>query len=187
LAIREKTGERVLVLDTSGLIMGLDPSALDLPSYTTQSVIDELIPDSLQYTRLRTSQHSGRLIVKKPSDSSSATVRQTSSRVGDVGVLSNADSDVLALALELRESGLSPVIVSDDYAVQNVAEMLDIEHASLATFGITSKFDWVYYCPACFRKYTAKDAGGSCSVCGTRLKRKVIRKEKAMKKVSHRS
>jgi len=187
LAIREKTGDRVLVLDTSGLIMGLDPSALDLPSYTTQSVIDELIPNSLQYARLSTSQHSGRLIVKKPRDSSSTVVQQTSSRVGDQRVLSIADSDVLALALELRENGLSPVIVSDDYAVQNVAEMLGIEHASLATFGITSKFDWVYYCPACFRKYTAKDAGGSCRVCGTRLKRRVIRKEKAMKKLSHRS
>lgn len=163
--------------------MGLDPSALDLPNYTTQSVIDELIPDSLQYTRLRTSEHSGRLIVKKPSDLSSATVRQTSSRVGDVGVLSNADSDVLALALELRESGLSPVIVSDDYAVQNVAEMLGIEHASLTTFGITSKFDWVYYCPACFRRYTTKEADQACAVCGTRLKRKVIGKHKATRKV----
>jgi UPF0271 protein len=186
LVLPEKTGERVLVLDTSALIMGLDPSALDLPNYTTQSVIDELIPDSLQYARLRTSQHSRRLIVKKPSQSSSGIVGQASSKVGDARVLSEADSDVLALALELRESGLSPVIVSDDYAVQNVAEALGIEHASLATFGITSKFDWVYYCPACFRKYTAKDAGGSCSVCGTRLKRKVVRKEKATKKAGHR-
>ena len=90
---------------------------------------------------------------------------------------------MLALAFELKESGLSPVIVSDDYAVQNVTKMLGLEHASLASVGITSKLDWIYYCPACFRRYAARDAGGSCRAGRTRLKRKVARKRKAMKKI----
>jgi len=173
---------KVLVLDTSALVMGLNPSALDTPTYSVPSVMNELIPDTLAYTRFRTSQESGHLTVKKPTKSSMKVVEATSSKVGDVGVLSRADLEVLALALDLTDSGLSPIIVSDDYAIQNVSETLGVEHVSLATFGIAKKFDWIYYCPACFRRYMVEDAGRACRVCGTRLKRKVVGNEKVTRK-----
>ena len=176
---------KVLVLDTSALVMGLNPSAIDSPTYSVPSVADELIQGTLAYARFRTSQDSARLTVKKPSLSSLSLVEEASSKVGDVGVLSKADREVLALALDLRESGLLPVIVSDDYAIQNVSETLGVEHASLSTFGIARKFDWIYYCPACFRRYKLEDAKRPCRVCGTRLKRKVVRKEQVSRKVSH--
>jgi UPF0271 protein len=179
----EKTETKVLVLDASALVMGLNPSALNLPSYSVTSVLDELAPNTLPHTRFATSRDSGQLTVKKPTPSSMKTVQETSSKVGDAVVLSRADIEVLALALDLKENGLSPAIVSDDYAVQNVSETLGIEHASLATFGISQKFDWIYYCPACFRRYTTEDAGQTCRVCGTSLKRKVVRKGKAIRKI----
>jgi len=179
----EKTETKVLVLDTSALIMGLNPSALNLPSYSVTSVLDELAADTLPHTRFATSRDSGQLTVKKPTSSSMKTVQETSSRVGDAVVLSKADIEVLALALDLKENGLSPAIVSDDYAIQNVSETLGMEHASLATFGIAQKFDWIYYCPACFRRYTTEDADQTCRVCGTPLKRKVVRKGKATRKI----
>lgn len=186
MALPDKTRVKVLVLDTSALVMGLNPSALDLPTYSVPSVMNELIPDTLPYTRFSTSQESGHLTVKKPTISSMKAVEGASSKVGDIGVLSKADLEVLALALDLRESGLSPAIVSDDYAVQNVSESLGVEHASLATFGIAKKFDWIYYCPACFRRYSVEDAGRACRVCGTRLKRKVVRNENVARKVGRR-
>ncbi len=179
----EKTDQRVLVLDTSALVMGIDPSTLSLPVYTVSSVGDELAPDALPSARYHMSQMTRRLIVKDPSELSLKIVREMSVQVGDSGVLSKTDADVLALSLDLKESGLTPTIVSDDYAIQNVSEMLGIEHASLATFGIAMKFDWIYYCPACFRKYTVEDAGRVCRVCGTRLKRKVMRKRPTKRKV----
>jgi UPF0271 protein len=179
----DKTRAKALVLDTSALIMGLNPSALELPTYSVPSVMEELIPDTLPYTRFGASRDSGHLIVRRPTASSISTVHETSSRVGDIGVLSNADVEVLALALDLKKSGFSPAIVSDDYAIQNVSETLDIEHASLATFGITRRFNWVYYCPACLRRYPIEDADQTCRVCGTRLKRKVVKKTKATKKI----
>lgn len=179
----EKTETKVLVLDTSAFVMGLNPSALSLPSYSATSVLDELTPDALPYTRFATSRDSGQLTVKKPTSSSMKTVQETSSKVGDAAVLSKADIEVLALALDLKENGLSPAIVSDDYAIQNVSETLGMEHASLATFGIAEKFDWIYYCPACFRRYTTEDADQTCGVCGTPLKRKVVRKGKATRKI----
>jgi UPF0271 protein len=182
LALSDKATVKVLVLDTSALVMGLNPSGLELPTYSVPSVMEELIPDTLPYTRFAASQESGRLTVKKPTASSLHRVEEASTKVGDVGVLSRADLEVLALALDLSERGLSPTIVSDDYAIQNVSETLGVEHASLATFGITRKFDWIYYCPACFRRYSAKDAAKACRVCGTRLKRKVVKKEHTTKK-----
>jgi endoribonuclease Nob1 len=179
----EKTETKVLVLDTSALVMGLNPSALNLPSYSVTSVLDELTPNTLPHTRFVTSRDSGHLTLKKPTPSSMKTVQETSSRVGDAVVLSRADIEVLALALDLKKDGLSPAVVSDDYAIQNVSETLSIEHASLATFGIAQKFDWIYYCPACFRRYTTEDADQTCRVCGTPLKRKVVRKGKAIRKI----
>jgi UPF0271 protein len=175
---------KVLVLDTSALVMGLNPSALDSPSFSAPSVMAELIPDTLSYTRFATSRDSGHLSVRTPSSRSVKAVEDASSKVGDVGLLSRADIEVLALALDLEESGRSPTIVSDDYAIQNVAETLGVEHASLATFGITKKFNWIYYCPACFRRYTPKDAARACRVCGTRLRRKVVKKEQVSKRAS---
>lgn len=179
----EKTETKVLVLDTSAFVMGINPSALNLPSYSVMSVLDELTPDTLPHTRFATSRDSDQLTVKKPTSSSMKTVQETSSRVGDAVVLSRADIEVLALALDLKENGLSPAIVSDDYAIQNVSETLGMEHASLATFGIAQKFDWIYYCPACFRRYTTEDADQTCRVCGTPLKRKVVRKGTAIRKI----
>ena len=171
------------MLDTSAFVMGINPSALGLPSYSVTSVLDELIPDTLPHTRFATSRDSSQLTVKKPASSSMKTVQEASSRVGDAVVLSRADIEVLALALDLKKDGLSPAIVSDDYAIQNVSETLSIEHASLATFGIAQKFDWIYYCPACFRRYTTEDANQTCRVCGTPLKRKVVRKDRATRKI----
>lgn len=181
--VPEKAQAKVLVLDTSAFIMGINPSALGMPSYSVTSVSDELTPTTLPHTRFATSRDSGQLTVKKPTPSSMETVQEISSKVGDVGVLSEADVEVLALALDLKKNGLLPTIVSDDHAIQNVSETLGMEHASLATFGIAQKFDWIYYCPACFRRYTTEDAGQTCRVCGTPLKRKVIRKGKAIRKI----
>jgi len=183
LILPDNSPAKVLVLDTSAFVMGLNPSALTMPVYSVPEVVGELIPDSLPHTRFIAARDSGHLVVRKPSSSSMNAVQEASSRVGDVGVLSSTDVEVLALALELKQNGLSPAIVSDDYAVQNVSETLGIEHASLSTFGIARKFDWIYYCPACFRKYTVEDADRVCRVCGTRLKRKVIRKGPATRKV----
>lgn len=93
--------------------------------------------------------------------------------------LSRADASVLALALDLHKEGKTPIIVSDDYAVQNVAEGAGISYQSLATLGIRQKFDWTFYCPACFRRYPGAGDLEVCPVCGTKLKRKPLRKESA--------
>jgi len=119
---------------------------------------------------------SGKLKIRVPRKEFVEKVREFSKAAGDVLYLSEADMQVLALALELKELAGSPVLVTDDYSIQNVAKSLNIEFASLLTFGIRFFFQWVLYCPACRKKYPQDYKFKKCEVCGTELKRKPAKK-----------
>jgi UPF0271 protein len=158
--------------------MGLDPLGLDFESYSVPEVTDELREQTGPSYRLAISKSSGKLRIRSPTSASLEEVAEKARVLGDRVVLSKADTGVLALALELRSEGKTPVIVSDDYAVQNVAEGIGIAYQPLATLGIREKFSWTYYCPACYRRYAQADSQ-VCLVCGTKLKRKPVQKQAA--------
>jgi len=168
---------RVLVLDTSAFIMGFNPSGMG-EVYTVEDVEKELIQGTTSDLRFQASKEKGGLRVREPSARSRKTVEGASGETGDRGQLSSADKSVVALALDLKESGEEPVIVSDDYAVQNLAEHLGLRYGSLANFGIAHKFRWIVYCPACHRRYSD---GKECPVCGTDLRRRVLSKARVTK------
>ena len=158
--------------------MGLDPLGLDFESYSVPEVTDELREQTGPSYRLAISKSSGKLRIRSPTSASLEEVAEKARVLGDRVVLSKADTGVLALALELRTEGKTPVIVSDDYAVQNVAEGIGIAYQPLATLGIREKFSWTYYCPACYRRYAQTDSL-VCQICGTKLKRKPVQKQAA--------
>ena len=167
---------KALVLDTSAFIMGFNPSG---QVFSVEAVENELSKGTMAELRFRTAKEKGILSVKHPSPRALGIVEEVSAKAGETGFLSKADRDVVALALDLKESGLEPVIVSDDYAVQNLAEHLRLEYGSLANFGIIHKFHWIMYCPACGRRF--KQPEKTCRVCGTELKRKVLSKTRVGK------
>jgi len=171
---------KVLVLDTSALIMGLDPLGLDYDSYSVPEVAEELKQQTGPSYRLTVSSSSGKLKIQNPTETSLNSVAESAKQLGDKVALSKADTCVIALALDLRNQGSQPIIVSDDYAIQNVAEGIGIAYQSLATLGIRHKFKWTSYCPACYRRYPASDIQ-ECPVCGTKLKRKPLRRQAAKK------
>jgi len=170
---------RVFVLDTSAFIMGVNPSSIEGTAYSVPAVADELLEGTMACLRFNTSRDSGKLMVKMPDNQSQNTVRKVSVQLGEDKALSEADRQILALALSLKSDGKAPTIVSDDYAIQNVAERLKLRYAPLATFGISYEFNWIFYCPACFKKYSSGYGRAVCRVCGTELKRKVLRKLRA--------
>lgn len=170
---------RVLVLDTSAFIMGFNPSQPG-ENYTVDAVENELSPGTMVQLRFRVSKEKGNLTVKVPSPRGRGTVDEASAKTGDKGYVSQADRDVVALAWDLKQSGLDPVIVSDDYAVQNLAEHLGLNYGSLANFGIVHKFQWIMHCPACHRRYKGPEK--KCRVCGTELRRKVLSRSKIARK-----
>ena len=169
---------KVLVLDTSALIMGLDPLGLELDTYSVPEVADELREQTGPSYRLAVSRSSGKLRIQAPSKESLRKIVEQAKSLGDRPALSRADSSILALAVDLLIDGKNPIIVSDDYSVQNVAEGMGIAYQSLSSLGIRQKYNWIYYCPACFRRYLAGEAQ-ACSVCGTKLNRKPVRKDAA--------
>jgi UPF0271 protein len=175
---RDETGRRVIVLDTSAFVAGLDPFSINEELYTVPMVNEELKGNSLAAVRIRTAVESGRLAVKVPSKSFIEGVKDSATLVGDWFFLSETDLQVLALALELKIQGYSPLIATDDYSIQNVANQIGIEFASLGTFGIRKRLQWVRHCPACHKKYPANYRSGNCMICGTALRRKPLRKNR---------
>ena len=163
-------------MDTSAFIAGFEPFSIQNEVYSVPFVKEELISGSLAHLRFQTAVENGKLKVLKPKEKFIEAVKQQAKRVGDYRYLSEADIQVLALALQLKNSGKDSVIVTDDYSIQNVANKLKVKFASLITFGIKFQFKWILYCPACHKKYPSDYELKTCKICGTKLKRKPIGK-----------
>lgn len=171
--MREK---RILILDTSAFIAGFDSLSVDDKQYSVPVVEKELVPNSLPWVRFKTAVDSGKIKLKAPSARFLNKVKESSKRVGDVLFLSKVDLQVLALALEQKKAGYDPLIVTDDYSIQNVANQMRVNFAPLTTFGIRFRLYWVLYCPACHKKYSSDYRSKTCEICGTKLKRKPLKK-----------
>jgi len=167
---------KIIVLDTSAFVAGFDPFSISEEQCTVPMVKKELIRSSMSWVRFKTAIESGKLKVRVPEKTFLDEVKASATIVGDTFFLSEADLQVLALALELKTCGYDPLIASDDYSIQNVANQMRIKFASLATFGISFRLKWIRYCPACRKKYPADYKSNECEVCGTKLKRKPMRK-----------
>ena len=167
---------KALVLDTSAFIAGFDPMTVPEKQYTVPEVKNELNAGSMSWMRFNAAVENGKLMILNPKDSFFQEILEASKKVGDMRYLSEADLRVLALALELKNSGLNPLIVTDDYSIQNVANKIGVDFTSLMTFGIKFRFKWILYCPACYRKYPPDYKPKDCEVCGTELKRKPKKK-----------
>ena len=172
---------KTLVLDTSAVIGGFDPLTFPEKQYTVNEVKTELNQSSMTGVRFHTAIESGKTIILEPQEKFLQEVIEASKNLGDMRYLSKADMQVLALALELKNDGKTPVVVTDDYSMQNVANKIGVEFTSLKTFGIKKRFKWILYCPACYNKYPADYEFASCEVCGTELKRKPQKKSRLRK------
>lgn len=130
----------------------------------------------MPWVRFKAAVDSGKLKLKTPMPQFLDEVKASSKAVGDVLFLSPVDLQVLALALEQKSAEYEPVIVTDDYSIQNVADRVGVNFASLSNFGIRFQLKWIIYCPACYRKYPSDYKFQRCRICGTELKRKPLRK-----------
>jgi len=92
-------------------------------------------------------------------------VRRAADQTGDGEELSDTDVRLLAAAFELDGT-----LVTDDYAMQNVAEKLDVRVEVIARDGIDEQRDWLFQCEGCGREYD--ENADRCPVCGSGLTRK---------------
>ncbi len=152
------TPPRRLVLDASAFFVQV-PVEGEL--YTTHSVVAEL-RDVTSQGRLEMLRAQG-LVVLTPATARLAEVRAAAAKSGDVTVLSPADTDVLALALETDAA-----VMTDDYAVQNTAMRLGVPVVPIQ-MRAARKRKWKYRCSGCGRYWSHP---GECEVCGAEIRRK---------------
>jgi endoribonuclease Nob1 len=160
------------VLDTSAFLSGFDPLSVDDDQFTVPSVEEEIGKNSIAWVRFKTAVDNGKLKIRPPAEEYWSKAKASAKMVGDAFFLSETDTQLLALALELKSSGFNPLIITDDYSIQNVATQIEIQFASLATYGIRRLLEWIRYCPACRKRYPADYNSTKCTVCDTDLKRK---------------
>jgi len=147
------------VLDASAFIRD---RSYDGPLATVPAVREELADDAVY--RYEAMEGAG-MRVHVPGDESVARVRQAAAETGDDGVLSRPDRRLLAAALELEAT-----LVTDDYAVQNVADALGLEVEAIERGEIDERRDWRFQCQGCGREFD--DDPGRCPVCGADAARK---------------
>lgn len=90
--------------------------------------------------------------------------REAALSTGDYNVLSATDIDVIALAIELNG-----IIVTDDYAIQNVAKYCGVEYTGGGIAGIKKSIIWKYKCTGCHKIYGQYIK--TCPICGHEVKR----------------
>ncbi len=171
----------VLLLDTSAFIVGYEVVDVKLAHYTVPRVRDELTKDELQRLRLENALFRGLIKVTEPSKMYASELEEIVAEMGEGGALSEADKQLLSLGLQFKSEGQEPVIVSDDYSVQNVADRIGVSFRSLVTQGIKRQFRWEIYCPGCRKRFAGPQDGNVCPICGTELKRKPGEKRRLMR------
>ncbi|MDO9518053.1 MAG: NOB1 family endonuclease [Methanosarcinaceae archaeon] len=88
----------------------------------------------------------------------------------DIEELSTTDIDILAKALERKDDA---ILLTDDYAVQNVAVMLGIDVKPVVQKKIRDIIVWEKQCVGCRKRF---DDGDICPICGSELKKRRKRK-----------
>jgi len=63
-------------------------------------------------------------------------------------------------------------IISDDFAISNVVKNLGLKISPIMTQGIKDVGKWIHYCPGCRTNHPNKK---ECPMCGTLLKRKLLK------------
>ena len=147
------------VLDSSAFI---DDYTTEEPIATIPLVREEL-EDEAGY-RFDALEGSG-MRVHIPDPGTVERVERAARETGDAETLSRTDVRLLAAAFELDAT-----LVTDDYAMQNVAEKLDVGVEVVAQEGIDERRDWDFQCQGCGR--TFDDHRDRCAICGSDLERK---------------
>jgi UPF0271 protein len=92
-------------------------------------------------------------------------VHRAARETGDDAELSETDVRLLAAAFELDAT-----LVTDDYAMQNVADRLGVSVEVIAREGISEQRDWLFQCQGCGREF--EENKERCPICGSELARK---------------
>jgi UPF0271 protein len=152
-------------LDAGAFYTGILFLSSALSYYTTPPVFEEVKHIKKSHGAIEALLESNTLQVVNSDRKSIEKVIAAAKMTGDYVKLSQADISIIALALQLEI-----VLMTNDYAVANVASTLKIPVKSTSGKGIKETRKWIAYCSACGKTFgpNAKE----CRLCGNGLRRK---------------
>ena len=151
----------MFILDTCAFLTQKHPTG---EFATVPGIKSEIVNrQSRQYFENMLATH---LKVMKAQKDSYDVVNKEAKETGDYDVLSKVDIDILALGYECKGT-----IITDDFAIQNVALALEVKFLSCSGKIISEKRAWRFKCTACNHKEKVKLK--NCSVCGNEEIRRI--------------
>lgn len=163
------------VLDASAIYNGILSQNLSgkmyIPQCTILEIEDMLRGEAFKEEIIR----SDKIIVRDPDDFSVNFITEGAKDTGDIVELSICDIQILALAFYLKKQNENPVIISDDYDIQNLAKHLGLKCRGVLWKGITKLYEYFWLCTGCGIKSKVKR--DICIECGSPMKKKTLKKK----------
>lgn len=163
--------KKIYVLDASAFIGGF--YSKDSLNFTTEDVILE-VKDIKSKMMLQSAIEQERIRIKEPNYRDIRGVDEIVRSSGDIVSLSDVDKKIVALALTLKKENFNPIVITDDYSMQNVLKIIKIPYRSVLTKGIKEVFRWIKICKGCKKEYTPDYPSEECEICGSTVFRKRI-------------
>lgn len=132
------------------------------------TVYNQILISDLCYNELKSSLSQGvlsliedKLMIVAPSTKNLKEAEITAKQMGEHS-LSSADLSVIGLALDFVED--NPIVISDDFSVQNVAKKLGFLTKGFKTGKKVKTRHYFYFCKACGHNNGSNNV--ECDVCG---------------------
>ena len=155
------------ILDASAFYAGV-PFGSASDCYTTSLVYEEIKHIKKNEDALGTLLETNRLKIMDPDkESTNAAAKAQPKKQETFQQLSKQDISIIALCINLQGE-----IISDDFAITNVAKNIGLKISPIMTNTFQDVGKWVHYCPGCHTNHTS---GKECPMCGTPLKRKLLK------------
>ncbi|MDI1496112.1 MAG: nucleotide-binding protein [Cenarchaeum symbiont of Oopsacas minuta] len=156
------------ILDASAFYAGVPFGSME-KYFTTMQIFDEISHIKEKHGAIDVLFQTGRLDVRQASKESLKIARDAATESGDIQTLSDSDVSLLALGYEMKGE-----IITDDYAISNVAKRLNVSILSVMTRGIIDTGRWIRYCSGCAKEFSTEK---SCPQCGNPLRKKLVKRK----------
>lgn len=155
------------VYDASAFYAGVPFASPEL-GLTTTLVFEEIRHIKKNHGALEILLDTNRLQVQDPDPASVEFVSNEAKKTGDVQKLSKADISAVALAHQLKAT-----LVTDDFAISNLAKNLRLQVQPIMTKGIRDVGKWLHYCSGCRKEFSGLEF---CPNCGNKLNRRLLKR-----------
>lgn len=132
------------------------------PCITTALVFEEISHIQERFSVLESLISNKRIMILEPNYEIVKMIKSVITQIGETR-LSDADISIIALAKEFNAT-----LVTDDFAICNLAKTLSIELLNLGTKGIKYTRKWIKFCKGCGKSYPPTQT--VCSLCGNKLR-----------------